>query len=674
MALVVCIVSLFFYSPFDPSVLGIRIIDVPMYSMAPLLYKVSYISSTIVVLFLFSLVFILIALFLNSLLKQKGALLFWFSVLAISSYKFIKILLNASSPPLFLYILFGSIILIITFLMFCWIWAKSKFNKSILTISLSFIAIIIVVVLFNFLATRSFFSIFTLLGLLCFHFICGFFAKLDDAARLKIKNRFQLFSKIVIALIIIQTLVVAVVFSWEGIGLAAAYRSEMSEMVTSKTNKDANVILVMVDTLRADHLGCYGYQRKTSPFIDAFAREGTVFGNCYAQASWTSPSCASLLTSLYPSIHGVISSDYILPDQVTTMAEVFQDQGYVTYCYLANPSLRRIYNFQQGYDYFDDYLMRDTLFYAVLRNLPIFKHIIKNLAGTSFSWQNRDNAQLANERIFPWLDKHKDENFFMYLHYMDPHSTYAPPSPYNRMFSHIQGDVLSRRIALYDGEIRFFDDKFKELVDKLKSLDIYDKTLIVLVSDHGEGFLEHGQWEHGFTLYDEEVKVPFIIKYDGYVARGRSVSQPVRLIDVMPTVLDLLNIEYNIPVDGRSLAPMLGAQSLTMEPQDVYMEVVSGKDEYVLKGLVRGGTWKYILTEASQLRDIQKLGNEELLNLKNDPRELRNLSRQNPEILTGIKKYFNFYRKHCSDNAISPPEVEKNFEIVEQLRALGYLQ
>ncbi|MFC1646002.1 sulfatase [Candidatus Omnitrophota bacterium] len=513
-----------------------------------------------------------------------------------------------------------------------------------------------------------------LAGLLCFQSVYALFKLIETSKRKTTKTRFKSFSKTIILLIIIQTAVGAIIFSWELIELVWTNRQEMSKSVTSNTDKDMNVIIVLVDALRVDHLGCYGYKRPTSPFIDTFARSGTLFKNCYAQCSWTAPSVASLFTSLYPSLHGVTTSEYMLPDQVITIAEALRREGYVTYCYLSNPSITRLKNYNQGFDYFDDYLMKDRMLYAVSRNLPIFKYVINTIPGLRFQWQDRDSAQIANKRIFSWLDRHKDDNFFMYLHYMEPHDPYSPPYPYNAMFPYVLGNEVTRLIASYDGEIRFFDDKFKELIWKLKSLGIYDKTLIILTSDHGEGFYEHGAGGHGHTIYEYELKVPFIIKHKDYIPEWKEVIMPVRLIDIMPTVLDILDIDYEVAINGRSLYPLLKTPKSDMETKDIYVELVSGvSNEYVIKGLIKGD-WKYILTESSGLRDVQKLGHDELYNLKYDPRESHNLIDRFPDVLTNIRKEFNRYKEYCSDNAIIPPKVEIDFESVEALRSLGYLQ
>jgi len=483
----------------------------------------------------------------------------------------------------------------------------------------------------------------------------------------------QAFMAFVCALIIVQCAIGVGSLLWEHITLISQYRKEMDRSVVSNTQQDVNVIVVLVDALRADHLGCYGYGRPVSPSLDAFAQEGVRFERCYAQASWTSPSVASLLTSLYPSMHNV-SYFHGLPHEAITLAELLQKQGFVTYCYLANPAIRSIYNFNQGFDFFDDYLMRASASRAVFRSLPkVFRMVARILGVRGTKWEDNDSASIANKRIFSWLETHKDQNFFMYLHYMDPHSPYAAPYPYNMMFYSLKEKEIAQSVARYDSEIRFFDDCFKEFLEKLKVLGIYEKTIIIFVSDHGEAFLEHGQREHGNTVYEEEVWVPLMVKYNNRAAQGKVIAAPVRLIDVMPTIVDLLGVKTSNAMEGRSLVPFLQGEKTGVPAPDVFIEKTLELGASVSSGMIEEGKWKYIVSKLPVAGKSGEQEKEELFDLSLDPQELKNLAAEKPERLRHMRQSVRRYQEYCGQKAMKPHVVGKHFEAMEQLQSLGYL-
>ncbi len=486
--------------------------------------------------------------------------------------------------------------------------------------------------------------------------------------RLKSVRIIRLVFNFSIAVILLSIILSVCGFLWENQKRTINYKH-----MKSKTLEDTNVILIIIDTLRADHLGCYGYKKSTSPHMDALAKEGFLFKNCYTQASWTKPSTASILTSLYPPIHQTISDGSALPDEIVTLAEILKKQGYLTYGYTANPNLKTIFNFDQGFDFYDDYLMRDKLYCAAMRNFlfnfPLFKMVIKK----TFSFRDRDNIKLANDRIIPWLEEYKGNNFFMYLHYMDPHDPYSPPGPYDKMFSYVKDDINSKNISLYDGEIRFADEYIGRLFEKLKALGVYDKTLIVITSDHGEAFGDHNDQIHGHTVYNELLKVPLIIKYPSSKKPNMKIKKQVQSIDILPSILDILNITYKGHLSGASLSALMENNG-----NDDFGEYIYVSNNYygiyVLEALVKNNHWKYIYTEKSSLRNIKEVGHEELYNLIKDPLELNNIIKQHPEILKTMQKKLDFYKEDCKKKAISPYQVELDDETIRNLESLGYLQ
>jgi len=197
------------------------------------------------------------------------------------------------------------------------------------------------------------------------------------------------------------------------------------------------------------------------------------------------------------------------------------------------------------------------------------------------------------------------------------------------MYPYVEGDINSKNISLYDGEIRFADEHIGQLFERLKSLGIYDRTLIIITSDHGEAFGEHNDERHGHTIYNELLKVPLIIKRPNSIPAGRIIKEQVRSIDILPSILNFLNISYNSSLDGLSVSALL--ESNEAEDFCEYIYVDNNYDEiYVLEGLVKNNEWKYIYTEESPLRNVEE-GHEELYNLRDGPKELNNLIEQKPE-------------------------------------------
>lgn len=336
-------------------------------------------------------------------------------------------------------------------------------------------------------------------------------------------------------------------------GPQGAFSFWADPIVSRPGRKGRKVILISIDTLRADHLGCYGYGKDTSPNSDALARDAAVFVNAYAPTSWTLPAHVSLLTSLSCFRHGVNLESDTIDRSWPTLADILRSNGFYCAAVTGGGYVGAVFGFSKGFD-----------LYTQSDNSLI------------------DSAGMTFATAAKWIDANWDKDFFLFIHTYQPHGPYVPPPPYDTMFldpdplwtmvdigGHIGGPKgvfkelpeKERRniVGLYDGEIRSTDeDLIGPLVAKLKSLNIYDETMIVLTSDHGEEFFEHGSWEHGHALYDESLKVPLIVKFPGSNFRGKRVDPFVRLIDIMPTVMDVYGIgDKGFDLDGRSLMPVL---------------------------------------------------------------------------------------------------------------------
>jgi arylsulfatase A-like enzyme len=311
------------------------------------------------------------------------------------------------------------------------------------------------------------------------------------------------------------------------------------------------VVLYLVDTLRADHTSPYGYARDTTPRLAELARDAVVFEQAIAQASWTKPSVASILTSLPPHRHQVVQLGDALDVKLVTLPERLELNGFTTGAVLSNVVVYgKDTHFDQGFDFFAGLHGARDLPTKTVRAAPVV------------------DAALA------WLDARRGHRQFLFVHTMDPHVPYTPPPPYDRLYEPhpapghpasdprtATGDPLDRDrfVAQYDGEIAYGDREFGRFIDGLKARGLYDQALIVFVSDHGEEFLDHAQWLHGRSVFDEVVRVPLIVKFPGARYRGRRVAQQVAMLDIVPTILSAMDL--SVPgapeIEGRPLQPAL---------------------------------------------------------------------------------------------------------------------
>ena len=330
-------------------------------------------------------------------------------------------------------------------------------------------------------------------------------------------------------------------------------------MLVTAAHPRPNVVLYVVDTLRADRLGCYGYRKPTSPRIDAFAASALRFTHAVAQSSWTRPTTASIFTGVIPLRHGAIEPENAIDPEVPTLPELLRTGGYATAAFVVNPVVSGAFGFARGFDcfrFFPDALTREALFMRADRVVP---------------------------RVARWL-RRAPKPFFLYVHTADPHSPYVPPPRYRRGLAHDAGGftvadlIASQRgcpnclhdfrnarwsapspsavavlSSLYDGEVKLADAAFGGLLDALESAGRLDDTLVIFTADHGEEFLEHGGMTHGQTLYREVVDIPLIVRLPGGVQGGTTVDAIAQQVDLLPTVLEAAGIRPPAGLDGASL-------------------------------------------------------------------------------------------------------------------------
>ena len=464
---------------------------------------------------------------------------------------------------------------------------------------------------------------------------------------------------------------------------------------TKRDKDDLNVILVSFDTLRADHLGCYGYERNTSASIDEFAEKGILFSQAFSSSPWTTPAHQSIFTGLYPSAHqnaGVFTfkdnkRTQTVPDDIDffrsqkTLAGVLKENGYYTIAITAGGFVSSELGFGNGFNIYQEYASKPNA-----KKVPADADA-KAAAGDS-------------ERIFDlgikWIEENADTKFFMFLH------TYESHIPYENTFfipEGIQLDPTEHRIALYDGDIRVSDIQFGRLINKLDSLDLLSNTVVVFLSDHGEEFYDHytesdvdpprskktpprsNALDHGHSQYEEMIHVPLIFHIPNFKAEKTIIDNQVRLIDVMPTLLDALGIGYEGPMQGVSLLNLMRTGERNDDPP-VVCEFNEGGPE---RKAIRKDGYKYNWIEYP--RDcmhycFNDLAQHELFDLQEDPDEKNSIYQSKEQLaeeyhgilkkqLRASQEINKKLREGFMPTGLEKGEIDK--DVTDSLKALGYL-
>ncbi|MFQ5869983.1 MAG: sulfatase [Candidatus Zixiibacteriota bacterium] len=429
-------------------------------------------------------------------------------------------------------------------------------------------------------------------------------------------------------------------------------------------NRGFNVILIVSDATRADHLSCYGYKLETTPNIDQFAREGIRFENPVAQGSHTIVATPAILASVYPTIHGLTHYQAALSDSITLISELMKKAGYQTLGISTNPHVTEANGFAQGFDYYE----------------------------SDRGWQNTD-AEVVNQKFLRFLNQYQSGKFLAFLFYIDPHTPYDPPKAYLRKFGadlsvnitdwgqdnllpigeHERRDIVAR----YDGEINYFDNEFGNLMQELKKRGLYDRSLIVYTSDHGEGFWDHDLVGHGNSLYEELLRVPLIMRFPVLVKfpklqlGGKVLTQPARQIDIVPTTLDLLGIKAEGLIFGTSLLPLIsGKRESLQELEYVISEEILQQPELHNIRSIRSGAWKYIITQDFEKNEFKR----ELYNLSENPAETVNLCEQQSPLAVQLEQRLFTELSNLERLKTTPRVYVPDKQVLEKLKALGYIK
>ncbi len=423
-----------------------------------------------------------------------------------------------------------------------------------------------------------------------------------------------------------------------------------------------DIVIYLVDTLRRDHLGIYGYPRPTSPELDAFAAESALFSAASSQSSWTRPAVASLFTGQNPQTHGVTGKRSALAATGELLPELLQRAGYRTLAVVANGNIAPAFGFARGFDRH--------------RQLP-----------EGFTREVHQPSERLNEVAFAWLDELAPEQpFLLYLHTADPHAPYTPPAPQRarlapgvadpeigataQLRALAQGAPLTRGapadlIALYDAEIAHNDASFGALLAGLRTRGRYQNSLIVFLSDHGEAFREHGAWQHGNALFEEELAIPLLIRLPDGRGWGLRVASPAGPIDVLPTLLDALGLEIPARVEGRSLLPALAGAAAAAPAAPAFSHLE--RDGLELESALRGGR-KLVRSLGPDAAGLRLA----LFDLRLDPGERRNLALFEPVWAGYLGAELRALRERAGAGATAPA-APLDPELRERLEALGYL-
>jgi len=409
-------------------------------------------------------------------------------------------------------------------------------------------------------------------------------------------------------------------------------RSGVSQI---KSAKDFNFIVVTVDTLRADRLGCYGFRGIKTPTIDFFAEQGIRFEKCISQTPLTLPSHTSLMTGTYPTFHGVRDNGgFLVPPELTTLAETFKQKDYQTAAFVASYVLDSKWGLNQGFDhYFDRF------------DLSRYQTI-------SLGMVQRRGDEVINEAL-NWLDEHKQEKFFTWIHLYDPHTPYEPPSPYLEQYPN----------RPYLGEIAYTDSLLGQLWAYLEKNKLTENTIFVFASDHGESLGEHQESTHGFFIYQEGVHVPLIIVTPFEKFKGLTRHPVVNLVDIMPTLLEMADIPVPSQVQGKSLIPIL-LDDQTAEGRYAYSETFYPRYHYGWSELTSFQDGRYKLIIAPRL---------ELYDLSRDPDESINLIDAEAAKAREMKSLADRFIEETGKNSIQLDYRSMDEDARQKLAALGYI-
>ena len=422
-----------------------------------------------------------------------------------------------------------------------------------------------------------------------------------------------------------------------------------------------NVLLITIDTARADHFSVYGYSRDTTPVLRKFATEGVRFDAAYAPTATTAPTHASIFTGLYPPTHRVLMNGIYLDDAHETLAETLGLAGWASGAVVSSYVLHPKFNYGQGFENWDADFSQ--------ANVP---DGVTAWEGDRVEGKFYGRADDTTRRAISWLKSLAGAGrpFFLFVHYYDPHDPYQPPSEFAKRLPPLSDRAMDQTISRYDAELAFTDAEIGRLLETLDDLELSENTLVVVAGDHGEGLMTHGHMNHGVQIYEEAVRVPLLIRWPNRIPGEKVVAEPMEIIDIAPTIADLAGVAV-VPqaYAGRSLASRLLGEERHIDERPIWLYRRTYQGSMVSRTWAKGeqfgireGRWKYILGPSE--------GTEELFDLVADPGEKNNVRGQHPEVATRLAAKVEVWRReHTRED---PEEVGVTPEDRRRLKALGY--
>jgi arylsulfatase A-like enzyme len=429
----------------------------------------------------------------------------------------------------------------------------------------------------------------------------------------------------------------------------------------SPEEEKPNILLITIDTLRSDYLGCYGNPVVKTPHIDQVAKEGVLFSQAITHIPITGPSHTSLMTSLLPRTHEVKINGIPYQKENITLAELMRSHGYRTAAFVSAYPLKS-YNsgLHRGFDmYNDSFSYLDS--HEALLLVQFFNHLGLLYGGLE------QRAEETNKKALRWLEDNYGKPFFLWIHYFDPHYPYDPLPPYDTFYQDKKGITKNdRQKALYAGEISYTDEHIGKLINQLKKLKVLDDTLLIITADHGEGLGEHDYYyDHSEYLYEPLIKIPLIMRYPPLLPKNKIIEKQVQIIDIMPTVISIAGIHTNHQLFGRNLLSLMNENFVELKALTYALVETFEPEASTDRTAIRTNEWKLI---------VNSEGQEEFYNLIDDPDELVNLN--NKESV--IKQEFNEKLRGIissipqSEDNVTASDIDQ--ERLKKLKSLGYLQ
>ncbi|MFH1836092.1 MAG: sulfatase [Methanobacteriota archaeon] len=418
-----------------------------------------------------------------------------------------------------------------------------------------------------------------------------------------------------------------------------------NQILDGKIEDKPNVILISIDALAANHVGLYGYKENTTPNLDAYAQNAIVFKNHITNAPWTLPSHAAMLSSQYPHVIGVEKRRHKIPYSTNMLAEILKETGYKTKGIISFAFVEPMYGFDQGFDSYD-------------------------ISNSFYKGEYRDKYYKSSPDItgkaISFMEKNKDKNFFLFLHYFDVHYAYNPPPPYDKMFNSSEDNAVNK----YDEEIAYTDHYIWELLKWLDESGLADKTMVIVTADHGDAFNQHNLTGHENVVYEEVLHVPLIIKLPSVVQEAGVIPYQTQMIDIAPTILDVLEIPIPSYFEGESLMPLARGES-TEGRKYVFSRTVS---QDFWREAVRTPKYKlihiYEPLNASE-EDGVRVHSYELYDLEADPGEKTNLADEFPGVVEELRVVLGEWS--ARGGVLEPEVLELSVEAKKRLEDLGYL-